>query len=107
MKKNIVIALLTAFILTIFVLRNNETANIYFFWGDALEAPVSMVLIITFFVGFLVGVIVYLPSIMKQKRQLKNKEKELEILKTDLNMQINKNKRQVFNKEEDKKEKEE
>ena len=51
-------------------LKNRATVVVYAYLGNAWEAPLSLVLFLSFTLGILTGLVVFLGVYVKQKRQL-------------------------------------
>ncbi|MEZ0316656.1 MAG: lipopolysaccharide assembly LapA domain-containing protein [Methylophilaceae bacterium] len=64
-----------------FALKNVEPVALHYYLGYAWQAPLSLMLLITFFFGIVVGVVACLPSVIRQRRDLLALKRELKTLK--------------------------
>jgi uncharacterized integral membrane protein len=83
MQRSLIIGLIAALILTIFATSNAHNTDIDFLW-TSFEAPVSLIFIGSIIIGVILGIIFSIPSINKQTRMLREKNKEIEQLKKDI-----------------------
>ncbi|MGM0497350.1 MAG: lipopolysaccharide assembly protein LapA domain-containing protein [Bacteroidota bacterium] len=83
MQRSLIIGLIAALILTVFATSNAHNTDIDFLWAS-FEAPVSLILIGSIIIGVILGIIFSIPSINKQSRMLREKNKEIENLKKQL-----------------------
>jgi len=83
MQRSLIIGLIAALILTIFATSNAHNTDIDFLWAS-FEAPVSLIFIGSIIIGVILGIIFSIPSINKQSRMLREKNKEIEKLKKDI-----------------------
>lgn len=86
----LVLALLIAILAVVFALQNITAVTISFFAWQ-VSGSLSLILLLALAIGFLVGILVMLPSSIKSKMQLSNLrkskkalEKEVETLRTQL-----------------------
>lgn len=80
MQRSIIIGLLAALILTIFAVQNDEIVPVDFFFGNPVEGPLSLILLITVITGVILGIIFSLPSINKQTKIIQQKNREIDKL---------------------------
>ena len=80
MQRSLIIGLIAALILTIFATSNAHNTDIDFLW-TSFEAPVSLIFIGSIIIGVILGIIFSIPSINKQSRMLREKNREIENLK--------------------------
>ncbi|GEM_PF-1963767 len=81
MRRSIIIGLLGALLLTIFALKNSQDVPLNYFFGE-VQAPVSLILLITIIIGVLLGIIFSVPSINKQAKMIQQKNKEIDRLQS-------------------------
>ncbi|HSH72490.1 MAG TPA: LapA family protein [Methylophilaceae bacterium] len=62
-------------------MKNVEPVALHYYLGYAWQAPLSLMLLITFFFGIVVGVVACLPSVIRQRRDLLALKRELKTLK--------------------------
>ncbi|MCF8335221.1 MAG: LapA family protein [Bacteroidales bacterium] len=80
MQRSIILGLIIALILSVFAIYNAHDVKIDFFFGEPLEGPLSLILLITIIAGVVLGIIFSFPSINKQTRIIQRKNKEIEKL---------------------------
>ena len=83
MQRSLIIGLIAALILTIFATSNAHNTDIDFLWAS-FEAPVSLIFIGSIIIGVILGIIFSIPSINKQSRMLREKNKEIDQLKKNI-----------------------
>ena len=66
-----------------FALKNVEPVVLHYYLGYAWQAPLSLMLLITFFFGIVIGLIACVPSLIRQRRELLALKRELKTLKTN------------------------
>ncbi|MDR5171012.1 LapA family protein [Methylobacillus flagellatus] len=64
-----------------FAFKNAEPVELAYYLGYSWKAPLSLMLLITFFSGIIAGVIACLGSLIGQRRKLLALEKEIKNLK--------------------------
>ena len=75
--------LLTALRIVLFILilgfaiKNSQPTELHYYLGVSWEAPLTLILLITFVIGMLAGIIACVGTIIRQKRQLMALNKEL------------------------------
>jgi len=79
----LILALLLALVVTIFAIQNNAPIDISFLaWK--IHGSLALVLMITFALGILIGLLVSTPGSIKKRRQFVELRKNLRILEKDL-----------------------
>ena len=79
----LILALLLALVVTIFAVQNNEPTNITFIaWKT--EGSLALVLMITFAMGILIGLLVSTPGSIKRRLQFADLKKHLQSLEKEL-----------------------
>ena len=63
-----------------FALKNSEQVALQYYLGFVWQAPLSLMLLITFSLGIVVGIIACLTPIINQRRRLLALQRELKIL---------------------------
>lgn len=66
-----------------FAFKNSEPAELHYYLGFAWRAPLSLMLLFTFFIGAVAGMIACLTPLIRQRRQLLALQRELKILKSN------------------------
>ena len=66
-----------------FALKNVEPVVLHYYLGYAWQAPLSLMLLITFFFGIVIGLIACVPALIRQRRELLALKRELKTLKPD------------------------
>jgi putative membrane protein len=77
------LALLLALVVTIFAVQNNEPTNITFITWET-EGSLALVLMITFALGILIGLLVSTPGSIKRRLQFTDLKKHLQSLEKEL-----------------------
>lgn len=67
-----------------FAMKNAEPVELQYYLGLAWRAPLSLMLLVTFFFGVIAGVIACLASMISQRRRLMALQRELKTLKTNI-----------------------
>ncbi len=84
--RNILIVILTIFIIT-FSIKNNQPVKIVYYFGiETGEIPLYIVIITSFLIGVITGIICSLSAMIKGRIEIKRKErriKELEELQKE------------------------
>jgi uncharacterized integral membrane protein len=83
MQRSLIIGLIAALILTVFATSNAHNTDIDFLWAS-FEAPVSLIFIGSIVIGVILGIIFSIPSINKQSRMLREKNREIDRLKKEM-----------------------
>ena len=63
-----------------FALKNSQPAELHYYLGLIWQAPLSLMLLITFSIGVLAGILACVGVMIKQKRQVMSLRKELKTL---------------------------
>lgn len=63
-----------------FIIKNIEPVELHYYLGFVWKAPLSLMLLVTFFAGAIMGVVICIPSLVKQRRRLIALLRELKIL---------------------------
>jgi uncharacterized integral membrane protein len=79
----LILALLLALVVTIFAVQNNEPTNITFITWET-EGSLALVLMITFAMGILIGLLVSTPGSIKRRLQFADLKKHLQSLEKEL-----------------------
>jgi putative membrane protein len=78
-----VFALILILLVTIFAVQNNELIKInLLFWE--IDGSLALVLVITFILGILIGLLVSTPTTLRKRSQLAEARKRLRTAETDL-----------------------
>jgi len=64
-----------------FALKNVEPVALHYYLGYSWQAPLSLMLLITFFFGIVVGLMACVPPLIRQRREMLALKRELKILK--------------------------
>ena len=79
----LILALLLALVVTIFAVQNNAAVDITFIAWKA-QGSLALVLMITFAMGILIGLLVSTPSSIKRRIQFTDLKKQLQSLEKEL-----------------------
>lgn len=79
----IIFGLLLFILLLGFALKNSQAVELHYYLGFAWRAPLSLLLLITFSVGIIAGIMACLASWIRQRRELLALQRELKILGTN------------------------
>ncbi len=60
-----------------FIIKNIEPVELHYYLGFVWQAPLSLMLLITFLVGVVAGITICIPSLIKQRRRLIASQREL------------------------------
>jgi uncharacterized integral membrane protein len=83
MRITFVFALILILLVTIFAVQNNESIKInLLFWE--IDGSLALVLVITFILGILIGLLVSTPTTLRKRSQLAEARKRLRTAETDL-----------------------
>ena len=63
-----------------FALKNSDPVELHYYLGFSWRAPLSLMLLITLFIGIVAGVIGCLAPLIKQRRQMLALQRELKAL---------------------------
>ena len=63
-----------------FAIKNSQPAELHYYLGLSWEAPLTLILLITFIIGMLAGIIACVGTMIRQRRQLVALKKELNVL---------------------------
>ena len=74
------LGLLLFILLLGFALKNSQAVELHYYLGFAWRAPLSLLLLITFSVGIIAGIMACLASWIRQRRELLALQRELKIL---------------------------
>ena len=77
------LGLLLFILLLGFALKNSQAVELHYYLGFAWRAPLSLLLLITFSVGIIAGIMACLASWIRQRRELLALQRELKILGTN------------------------
>ena len=77
------LGLLLFILLLGFALKNSQAVELHYYLGFAWRAPLSLLLLITFSVGVIAGIMACLASWIRQRRELLALQRELKILGTN------------------------
>jgi len=77
MSRSLIFGLIIALILVVFSAQNSHNVEIYFILGKPLNAHLSLVLMVTFILGVLLGYIFSYPAFRKLKKQLEEQKREM------------------------------
>ncbi len=80
----LILALLIAILAVIFALQNITAVTISFFAWE-VSGSLSLILLLALALGFLIGVLVMLPTVIKHKVQVSNQRKQKNKLEKELN----------------------
>ena len=75
MRFTLIISLVIAVLAVVFALLNNQDVAVNFGFGDA-RGPLALVLMITFVIGVLTGVLGMLPGRLKRRREVRSLKKQ-------------------------------
>jgi uncharacterized integral membrane protein len=75
-----IFGLLLFILLLGFALKNSQAVELHYYLGFAWRAPLSLLLLITFSVGIIAGIMACLASWIRQRRELLALQRELKIL---------------------------
>ena len=78
MSWKVILFVILSVLLVIFTLQNQLLINIRFFHWEIIDVPVVYVLLFGLIFGFLLALIVQLPTIMRMRRELRMVLRELE-----------------------------
>lgn len=67
-----------------FALKNVEPVELHYYLGVAWRAPLSLMLLVTFFFGVIAGVIACLAPMISQRRRLIALQRELNTLNANI-----------------------
>lgn len=76
-----ILSILLFILLLGFAFKNSETVELAYYLGYSWKAPLSLMLLITFFSGIIAGIIACLGSLIRQRRKLLALEREIKNLK--------------------------
>lgn len=68
-----------------FALKNNAPVELRYYLGIAWRAPLSLILLISFFAGTLMGIAAFLSSFTRQRREIIALKREIKSLDPDNN----------------------
>jgi uncharacterized integral membrane protein len=63
-----------------FFIKNIEPVDLHYYLGFVWHAPLSFMLLVAFLVGVVVGILICISSLIKQRRRLIALQRELKIL---------------------------
>lgn len=72
-------ALLFMFLLG-FAMKNNALVDLHYYLGYTWRAPLSLLLLIVFSVGVVIGIMACISSLIRQRRRMMRLEQELKAL---------------------------
>ena len=78
MSWKVIVFLILAVLLVIFTVQNQILLNIKFFHWEITDVPVAYVLVFGLIFGFLLAMMMQLPTIIKLRRELRGVVRELE-----------------------------
>jgi putative membrane protein len=64
-------------VVVLFLVRNSEPVTVRYFLGAEWQAPLFLVLSVTFLAGILLGVVAILAQVMRQRREIAALRREL------------------------------
>ena len=67
-----------------FALKNAEPVELHYYLGVAWRAPLSLMLLVTFFFGVIAGAVACLASMISQRRRLMALQRELKTLNANI-----------------------
>lgn len=76
MQRSIIIIMIITILVVIFALQNSMLIHLEI-WFWSVDIPVGLVLIITFIVGTLLGIISSVPRLMKRKKEIRDLKEKL------------------------------
>jgi len=63
-----------------FFIKNIEPVDLHYYLGFVWHAPLSFILLVAFLIGVVVGILICISSLIKQRRRLIALQRELKIL---------------------------
>jgi len=63
-----------------FFIKNIEPVDLHYYLGFVWHAPLSFMLLVAFLIGVVVGILICISSLIKQRRRLIALQRELKIL---------------------------
>jgi lipopolysaccharide assembly protein A len=83
-----IIYLIFSFLLFILLLglaiKNVEPVELHYYLGSIWRAPLSLMLLVSFFAGTMAGLLICISPLIKQRRRLMALERELKILQANI-----------------------
>lgn len=70
--------------LLVFAMSNKELVNVKFFLGAAWQAPLIIVILVSFAAGAVLGLLALLGTVFNQRRELSKLKKEMKLVKEQL-----------------------
>ena len=65
-----IVRLAIILVLVWFALRNSQTVTLYGLPGDSWQAPLVFALLIAFIAGMVIGLLAWLPTVVRQRREV-------------------------------------
>ena len=62
-----------------FALKNDQSVTLQYFFGHQWESPLVIILLIFFAAGAIVGVVVMLPDVLRQRREISRLKREINL----------------------------
>jgi len=81
MQRSLFFGFIAAILLVLFATQNIEPVELHLFWGEPIKGSLSIIIIVSVFIGVLLGFIFSYPSIAKAKKTNRQQQKEIERLK--------------------------
>jgi uncharacterized integral membrane protein len=67
-----------------FIIKNIEPVELHYYLGFVWRTPLSLMLLITFLLGVVIGIAICISSLIKQRRSLIALQRELKTLKSGI-----------------------
>jgi uncharacterized integral membrane protein len=67
-----------------FFIKNIEPVDLHYYLGFVWHAPLSFMLLVTFLIGVVAGILICISSLIKQRRRLIALQHELKALNPDI-----------------------
>ncbi|MFO7939329.1 MAG: lipopolysaccharide assembly protein LapA domain-containing protein [Bacteroidales bacterium] len=81
MQRSLFFGFIAAILLVLFATQNIDPVELHLFWGEPIKGSLSIIIIVSVFIGVLLGFIFSYPSIAKLKKTNRQQHKEIERLK--------------------------
>ncbi len=80
-----ILSIVTFILLLGLAIKNVEPVELHYYLGSVWRAPLSLMLLVSFFAGTLAGLVICISPLIRQRRRLVALERELKTLQANIN----------------------
>lgn len=81
MQRSLFFGFIAAILLVLFATQNIDPVELHLFWGEPIKGSLSIIIIVSVFIGVILGFIFSYPNLAKVKKENRQQRKEIERLK--------------------------